>query len=547
MKTTILFSLLLAIPASALGSNEIAIEVQEHSSAFAVIFYSLAFLGCVGVTYFFGRSESQFHWSLASKICAGVMGVLIVNSASSLYSNLTIEGMGSEMADISENIVPLTGKLTQISIHQLEQSIALEKAFRYGETTEKKKYKESVDSFHYYGKKVDTEFQEMTDLIANAVAHSEETKLRLLSNYKEAKRLKKLHLEFEIHADEVFALLDDKKYELAHKMEASVEEEAEKLNKALEEKLFSLEKSLSQIISSATEHEAQAELILKIFSCIAFIVGILIAVFLSRLVMSTGIKLSKELRQSSTEIAMASSQVANTGQSTAEGATTQADRIQDTVHAMSEISEAVSQNYSDSLNSQSLVDEVKTLCASGAEVVAQMAEEMQQIKESSDNTGKIIEVIDQIAFQTNLLALNAAVEAARAGDSGKGFAVVAEEVRNLAQRSAAAAKDTAQQIEGSSTLVYKGVTTCNEVVTALEQIGEKAEKAAEISKDISTSSKYQTEKVSEIDSSMRELDTVTQSSAASSEELAAAAEELNAQSSELEETVKSLDALIIGH
>ena len=162
-----------------------------------------------------------------------------------------------------------------------------------------------------------------------------------------------------------------------------------------------------------------------------------------------------------------------------------------------------------------------------------MSQAIDDIKTSSDETAKIIKTIDEIAFQTNLLALNAAVEAARAGEAGKGFAVVAEEVRNLAQRSAEAARNTADMIEGSVKNADNGVQISQEVGQSLQEIAEGNRKVNDLVAEIAAASAEQAQGIEQINTAVGQMDQVTQSNTASAEESSSAAEELASQAQEL--------------
>ena len=178
--------------------------------------------------------------------------------------------------------------------------------------------------------------------------------------------------------------------------------------------------------------------------------------------------------------------------------------------------------------------------------MSRLSRAIDDIKKSSDETAKIVKTIDEIAFQTNLLALNAAVEAARAGEAGKGFAVVAEEVRNLAQRSAEAAKNTASLIEGSQKNSEHGVMIAAETAQALNKITESSRKVASLVSEISAASKEQSQGIDQINTAVAQMDQVVQTNASNAEESASASEELSSQSRELNELVQVLVTLVKG-
>jgi methyl-accepting chemotaxis protein/methyl-accepting chemotaxis protein-1 (serine sensor receptor) len=169
---------------------------------------------------------------------------------------------------------------------------------------------------------------------------------------------------------------------------------------------------------------------------------------------------------------------------------------------------------------------------------------MREINASSEKVGKIIKVIDEIAFQTNILALNAAVEAARAGEAGMGFAVVADEVRNLAQRSAQAAKDTAGLIEESIAKSNEGRAKVDQVAAAIRGITETAQKVRTLVDEVKLGSEEQARGIEQIGRAISQMEQVTQKSAASAEETASAGEEMSAQANTLKSVVARLGNMV---
>lgn len=190
--------------------------------------------------------------------------------------------------------------------------------------------------------------------------------------------------------------------------------------------------------------------------------------------------------------------------------------------------------------------ETSVIVDQGVESMKRMSKAINEIMESSNETSKIIKTIDEIAFQTNLLALNAAVEAARAGEAGKGFAVVAEEVRNLAQRSAEAARNTSTLIEKSQLNAQNGVEVADEVASQLNSINSSSDAIETLIAEIAAASNEQTQGINQVNTATSEMDKVVQSNAANSEETASAAEELSSLGAELERMVEGLRSIIGG-
>ena len=236
-----------------------------------------------------------------------------------------------------------------------------------------------------------------------------------------------------------------------------------------------------------------------------------------------------QARDASAQVNSAGEQISTGAQALAQGASEQASSLEEISASLEELTAMTNQNADNAQQGNSLSEEAKVFTDKGITAMSKMSEAINLIKESAEQTAKIVKTIDEIAFQTNLLALNAAVEAARAGDAGKGFAVVAEEVRSLAARSAEAARNTAELIEQSGKNAEGGVRISEDVASALDEIQGQTAKVAELMAEISAASKEQASGISQINDGVTQLDSVTQKNAAGSEESAAAAEELTAQ------------------
>lgn len=304
----------------------------------------------------------------------------------------------------------------------------------------------------------------------------------------------------------------------------------------------------SELADSQVETANQLAAFLKVLTLAAMIIGVLAALILgiliSRSINSALRRIIEGLSSSSDQLVSAAGQVSSASQSLAEGASEQASGIEETSSSLEEMSSMTKQNADNSGQARAMMAEAGEIVSKGNDHMNEMAEAITDIIKSSEETGKIIKTIDEIAFQTNLLALNAAVEAARAGEAGAGFAVVAEEVRNLAMRSAEAAKNTSNLIENTIKAVKKGSDLTGLTQQSYNDNVEIAGKVAELVNEIAAASGEQSQGIDQINKAVAEMDKVTQQNAANAEESASAAEEMNAQAEEMKIMVQELVRMV---
>lgn len=347
--------------------------------------------------------------------------------------------------------------------------------------------------------------------------------------------------------DKLFSLINEgKKDEAIALLQTEVSSQAEQLQKAFDQagygKIENARRDSEQNASRATWAVW--------FTVIVTLIGILAAVgfgiFLSLSITRPLNRVIAGLGEGADQVASASSQVSSASQNLAEGASEQAATVEETSSSTEELAAMTKQNAANANEAKVMMKEAGQIVEGANVQMQQMVGAIGEITKTSEETSRIIKTIDEIAFQTNLLALNAAVEAARAGEAGAGFAVVSEEVRNLAIRSAEAAKHTNDLIENTVKAVRRGSELTESTQEFFKKNVEIATKIGTLIDEIEAASSEQAKGISQINSAVNEMNKVVQNNASNAEETASAAEEMNAQAESMKNFVEDLTHVVGG-
>ena len=368
------------------------------------------------------------NFTIGKKIGLGFASVLVLTALLGGIGVYQMIQVDTGLMDITDTHIPLTDAVSEVDSLATSQNLSASLYAIHKEQT-------YIDDFDTYDEGVDTHFEEAQNIIK---ADQGLVDLGFLPQIDE---IAKSHDVFGTSCKAFFEVIkkadssDEDIMTAADAVESAYEPFMAKVDSFLE---INAEEA-SSVSASASTAADRAKFWMTTISIAAVFVGSALAFFIARGVIRALKKIINSLNEGSEQVSSAAGQVSSASQSLAEGSTEQAAGLEETSSSLEEMASMTKQNADNAQQANTLASESQKAASNGTEAMQRMSTAINDIQKSSDETAKIIKVIDEIAFQTNLLALNAAVEAARTGEAGKGFAVVAEEVRNLAMRSAGGA------------------------------------------------------------------------------------------------------------
>ncbi|MEN0057263.1 MAG: methyl-accepting chemotaxis protein [Bdellovibrio sp.] len=471
------------------------------------------------------------RWSLNLKISV-VIAVLMVGS-------LIIAGMGLyQMNQINNSLV----EITDVRVKKLNESQKLKDFFNVQIINERNyMLNTSQERRRSTEEMVVKRDEEMRNLIIQKRLGADPATEATLVEY-----LKTYEAWYETHQQMVH-LMEKGEEKTAVELILSKGREMRLAGEALSEKMVAYDLELMLKKRAEAEHTFnQARVMTIVISVISLILGGSLAFLILRAASVSIHQVITNLTDNSQQVTQAAQQIASASEQLSGASTEQASSLEETVATLEELTSMVRQNTHNAEEAARLSSLTCEVASQGEKEIRGLMGSMDHISGDSKKIAEITGVVDDIAFQTNLLALNAAVEAARAGEQGKGFAVVAEAVRNLAQRSATAAKDIAELIHGSVAKIDVGSKQAAKSGKVLEEILSSIKKVSDLNAEIAAASGEQSNGIEQIGKAMNQLDQVTQVNAATSEEAAASAQELSGQAQRLNGAVGVLRQTIDG-
>ena len=472
------------------------------------------------------------NWTISRRVIAGFAAMLLIIVTLGVFALWRLMGLAEDIAYVADNSVPSILTLSEAgNISRANLILLLQ--IDPSNTTDRNSVLEQKISTN--GARRDELIKSYESLISDAEDRQLYEEIKRTSDVARASRGRALEL-----------LKENKVDEFRKVQQEEVIPEYEKYLKAIDLDIDYNEK----LARTYADHGKKSVLFSVRLIGVALGLASLLAFLLAWQVIRSTNRALKDitvnLDRGALQTASAARQVSMASQNLASGASEQAASVEETSTSLEEMSSMIRATAENAEKAKELASEARSVAATGSMTMAEMTHAMAAINSSSAEVAKIVKNIDEIAFQTNILALNAAVEAARAGEAGAGFAVVADEVRSLAQRSAAAAKETADKIEAAIVNSRKGSQCTAKVEESLAQIAERVSTTDSLVAEIATAAREQAQGIEQINAAIAQMDKVSQSNSASAEESASAAEELDAQAETLKDQVGKLRLLVGG-
>ncbi len=511
------------------------------------------------------------NMKIGTKIFSMLTVLLFLLVIVALFGILKISNIGEELRSVTQEDFPLFAVLQDIANNQADQSIALERALRFGEVNIAKEIateglKRSKEQFAKLAKENDQELMKAEEIAKKAAlaAFTEKDKKDLEAVNEHLKEISKHHDAFDKNVEAVFGFIEQGRLQEAGAAAEKVEKEADELDKDVVELSKKVEMFTKESSETAERDQQTAVRGMSGVTIVAFLVGLLGGILITRAItrpikeaLETSEKLSKgdltfelqvsgkdevsqllaatknmvdrlrnvvsDVKTAADNVASGSQQLSAGAEQMSQGTTEQAASTEEASSSVEEMNATIKQNADNAVQTEKIAQKSAADAQESGKAVNDAVEAMKQIAEK-------ISIIEEIARQTNLLALNAAIEAARAGEHGKGFAVVAAEVRKLAERSQTAAAEISQ-LSGSS------VDVAERAGAMLAKLVPDIQKTAELVQEISASSKEQASGADQINASIQQMNQVVQQNAGAAEEMASTAEELASQADQLTTTM----------
>jgi methyl-accepting chemotaxis protein len=473
------------------------------------------------------------NWTIGKRIFAGFGAVLAIMAVLGTFTTVRLLAIRHDAAGIVEN-VPMQQNVVTLATGARDNMTIIYRHIGASSAAEKKQLEDDMKAARALNSKALEDYEKAVD---SDEARSALKNLQIARDAYGKKRTEILKASNAAATPEATSgVLDKARTELLPLMITYTEA----INT-----LWEMEQSESVADANAINANSTRTTILTIVAVVLSLTfGIFLCFGIVRSINKVLHHVSTSLGDGARQVVAAATQVASASQSLAQGASEQAASIEETSASIEEMSSVTLSNADNADRVNALARQARDAAEKGAIDMKQMSESMIAIQAGSDDIGRIIKTIDEIAFQTNILALNAAVEAARAGEAGRGFAVVAEEVRGLAQRSANAARESATKVSDAISRTNQGVEISSKVAHALNEIVTHARGVDELAAAVASASRQQSQGITQVNTAVGQMDRVTQSNAAGAEESASAAEELNAQAESMRQVVGELEKLV---